>query len=289
MSYSRFFADLPVVAKEEKQEKAAVKIKISQSVRDAVYEELRRLSGLKTIGDGMDLSRDLGLDSLDLGGLQAFLQERYAVKVKNPAALKTVYDVFVLILDRDVLEPTSDMQTSGAAAWPQEACRPQTRYPMGKTVPECFLETADRMGKAAACSDATAKILSYRRLKAALYILGKKFQELEGDYVAVMLPSSVGCYVLILAILMAGKIPVVLNWTAGERNLKFAVERLGLKKIFSARRFLERVEGVALGDLEEKIVLMEEFRRGISLGDKFFGFFLSRASRKKWKRRSLQD
>ncbi len=289
VSYSRFSQDLPPITKEEKTIETIKEIEIPDHIRETVYRELQKLSGLKEIEDKMELSRDLGLDSLDLASVHTFLDQRYGVEAARPADLKTVYDLFVLALEGSVSKPKIDTKNLKDYEWPEEGFRPKIQYPSGKTIPECFLETADRMGKAVACGDAVAKILNYQKMKIGLHVLGKKFQTIDGDYVAVMLPSSVGCYVIILSILMAGKIPVVLNWTAGKRSLKFAVDLLNLKQIFSARRFLDRVETLELADLEEKIVLMEDFRQGISLGDKLSGFFLSKAKKKKWIKRFHLD
>ncbi|MCP5503526.1 MAG: AMP-binding protein [Chlamydiales bacterium] len=289
VSYSRFSEDLPLITREEKKTETIKEIKVPDHIREDVYRELKKLSGVKEIKEEMDLSRDLGLDSLDLASVHAFLDQHYDVEAARPAELKTVYDLFVLVVEGSVSKPKIDTKNLKDYEWPQEAFRPKVDYPKGKTIPECFLETADRMGKAMACGDDMTKILNYQEMKIGLHVFGKKFQKLEGDYVAVMLPSSVGCYIMILSILIAGKIPVVLNWTAGERSLKFAAELLDLKQIFSARRFLERVEALELGELEEKLVLMEDFRQGISLWDKLSGFFLSKAKKKKWIKRFHLD
>ena len=285
VSYSRFSKDLPLVTKEEKKSEAKKEINIPDHIRDDIYRELQKLSGVKEVKEEMDLSRDLGLDSLDLASIHTFLDQRYDVEAARPAELKTVHDLFVLVVEGSVAKPKIDTKNLKEYEWPRETFRPKVKYPEGKTIPECFLETTDRMGKSMACGDDLTKILNYQEMKIGVYVLGKKFRKLNGKYVAIMLPSSVGCYVILLAILMAGKIPVILNWTAGERSLKFAVDLLGLQQIFSSRRFLERVDALELGDLEEKIILMEDFRQGISLWNKLSGFILSKAKKKRWMKR----
>lgn len=285
VSYSRFSKDLLHITKEEKKPLEKKEINIPDHIREDIYQELQKLSGVKEIKEEMDLSRDLGLDSLDLASVHAFLDHRYDVEATRPTDLKTVYDLFILVVEGSVTKPKIDTKNLKEYEWPQEVFRPKIKYPDGKTIPECFLESADRMGKTMACGDDLTKILNYQEMKLGVYVLAKKFQEFEGKYVAVMLPSSVGCYVIIFAILMAGKVPVVLNWTAGERSLKFATELLGLDQILSSRRFLERVDALELGDLEEKIVLMEDFRQGISLWNKLSGFFLSKAKKERWIKR----
>lgn len=284
VSYSRFKEDLPHITREEKKKRKKKEIAVPDHVREDISRELTKLSGKKEITDEMDLSRDLGLDSLDLASVHAFMDQRYEVEASRPHELKTVHDLYELVVEGSLAKPKLDTKNLRDYQWPQEE-RSDLKYPEGKTLPEAFLETADRMGKTMACGDELAKIMNYREMKLGIHVLAKKFQEFEGKYIAVMLPSSVGCYIIVLAILMSGKIPVILNWTAGERSLRFAIDLLGLKEILSSRRFLERVQALEIGDIDEKIVLMEDFRQKITIGDKLKSLFLSKGNKKKWMKR----
>jgi len=288
ISYSQFKEDLPHVTREERKERKKKDIAIPDPIREEVCRELSKLSGMKEIKDEMDLSRDLGLDSLDLASVHAFLDQKYEVEAGCPHELKTVHDLFELVIEGSLTKSKIDTKNLRDYQWPEEE-RLEPCYPKGKTIPEAFLETADRMGKAMACGDEITKILNYREIKAGVYLFAKKFHGFEGKYVAVMLPASVACYVTVLAILMAGKIPVMLNWTAGERNLRFAIDLLGLKQILSSRRFLERVQVLEMGDIDEKILLMEDVRLGISIGDKLKALFFSKGKQKKWIKRFHLD
>ncbi len=280
ISYSPFSKDLPLITKEKKKVKNKKGITVPAHIREDIYKELQKLSGMKEVKEEMDLSRDLGLDSLDLASVHTFLDQRYDVEAARPSDLKTVYDLLALAVGGSASQSKIDMKNLKGYEWPKETFRLKVKFPEGETIPECFLETADRMGKAMACGDDAAKILNYQELKLGVIVLARKFKEFEGDHIAVLLPSSVGCYVMILAILVAGKTPVLLNWTAGERSLSFAMNLLGLTKILSARRFLERVDVLELGPLEEKIVLMEDFRQTISIWEKLSGLFLVKRKKK---------
>lgn len=289
ISYSRFSKDLPLITKKEKKIPKKKEIDVPENIREDIYKELVKLSGIKEIKEEMDLSRDLGLDSLDLASIHTFVDQRYDVEAARPAELKTVHDLLVLVVEVGVSKPKIDTKNLRDYEWPKEEFRPKVKFPEGKTISECFLDTADRMGKAMACGEDASKILNYQEMKLGVIVLARKFKEFDGNYIAVLLPASVGCYVIIIAILMAGKIPVVLNWTAGERSLNFAMELLGLDKILSSRRFLERVDALELGTLEEKIVLMEDFRQTISLWDKLIGLLLAKTKKKSLMKRFKLD
>ncbi|MCB1073996.1 MAG: AMP-binding protein [Simkania sp.] len=286
VSFSLFSKDVPVITRPEKRERRSEPVDVPENIRQDVYEELARLSGRmeNDFKDDMELAVDLGLDSLDYASIQAFLDERYDVDSIVPEKMRTVADLFELIVEGKVKGKSIDVANKEQYAWPKEKFRSAVRYPKGETLQEVFLNTCDRMKNAVACGDEVSKFLTYRRLKIGVIVLARKLQQLPDPYIGVLLPSSVGAFALILAILMAGKIPVILNWTAGARSLNFADELLDLKTVFSSRRFLERVDSLELGSLEDKVIVLEEFRKEITLKEKLKGAWLARKKARALKR-----
>jgi len=278
VSFSLFSKDVPTVKRPEKRKKRSEPVDVPDTIRKDVYGELSRLSGRmeSDLKDDMELATDLGLDSLDYASIQAFLDERYDVDSIVPEKMRTVADLFELIVEGKVKGHSVDVANKEQYEWPKEKFRPSVRYSKGETLQEVFLNTCDRMKKAVACGDEISNFLTYRRFKTGVVVLARKFQQLPDPYIGVLLPSSVGALVVILAILMAGKVPVILNWTAGARSLNFADELLDLKTVFSSRRFLEQVDSLELGTLEDKVVVLEEFRKGITLKEKLKGAWLAR-------------
>lgn len=278
--FSAFSKALPRITKEEKVKAEKKELDVPDHIREDVYQELRKLSGMKEVNDQMDLARDLGLDSLDIASIHAFLDQRYDVESATPGQLHTVYDLLELIAMKSITKPKIDTGNLQEYEWPEERFRSKIRPPQGKTIQEAFLSICDRMGKTMACGDDLTRIMTYREVKLGVVVISRKLMEMPDKYIGVVLPSTVGCYIIILSILFAGKIPVVLNWTSGERALKFARDLLGIKTILSSRRFLEKVEALELGDLEDQITLMEDFRQAVSIWDKVSGLFLARKGMK---------
>jgi long-chain-fatty-acid--[acyl-carrier-protein] ligase len=66
----------------------------------------------------------------------------------------------------------------------------------------------------------------------------------------------------------------MLNWTVGSRAIDHAAEVTQLKDVFCSRRFLERLESLELGSVEDKLILLEDFRSSLSVKDKMRAFFL---------------
>jgi long-chain-fatty-acid--[acyl-carrier-protein] ligase len=91
--------------------------------------------------------------------------------------------------------------------------------------------------------------------------------ETPGTHVGVLLPASVASSTVTLAAILAGKVPVFLNWTAGKRSLLHACESTRLVSIYTSERFLDIVP-TELDFLENRFVLLEELTASLSLKDK---------------------
>lgn len=93
----------------------------------------------------------------------------------------------------------------------------------------------------------------------------------RGEKVGVFLPTSAGALVAFFAVLAYGRVPAMLNFTAGERNLKSAFKAAGIKKILTAHRFIDQAE---LHDLVKSLedsaqfLYLEDMRDTLTLSDK---------------------
>jgi long-chain-fatty-acid--[acyl-carrier-protein] ligase len=90
--------------------------------------------------------------------------------------------------------------------------------------------------------------------------MARRFAELPGDNVGLLLPSSVACDVALLGLYLAGKLPVLLNWTTGPANLAHAARVMGLKRVVTSKVFIDRI-GVQVEGTEN--LFLEEMRKGI--------------------------
>ena len=282
VSLSLFRSEVPQVTAFKQKKIAKKKARLSKEIRLTLFEELSRLSHVPSqdIRESMELSKDLGLDSLDLAAIQAFLDERYGIETFALEKVIYVSDLCFLVADKyEKVRPDAYLGEK-QEKWPLEKKRLPIDIPEGENIQEVFLQNCDQRKKEIICKDARTPALTYTQLKLSILILTRYLQKVKQPYIGVALPASVTVYVVILAILMAKKIPVVLNWTAGKRNLNFAGELLDLKVILSARNFLERVDHLDLGALADHIVLLEDVKRQISIGDKIWGLYFKRKNAK---------
>ncbi|MDP3174605.1 MAG: AMP-binding protein, partial [Phenylobacterium sp.] len=123
--------------------------------------------------------------------------------------------------------------------------------------------------------DQERKPMSYTDLVRAAFALGRRLAAFtdKGERVGVMLPAGAGVVVTFFALHAFGRVPTMLNFTAGIRNLKAACELAGVKHVLTAHRFIEQAKLHDLTDALEtqtQIVYLEDVRRTIGLKDKLF-------------------
>ncbi len=280
VSYLFWKKSLPEVKVSKEGQLIHKKRVVPKEVQSEVLAMLAALSHKpqESIQESDDLWTDLGLDSLDMAKVHTFLDDSFNVGQLLPDELESVEDVLQAAVGRKKFGAAAE-EIRRRLKWPKEGERQEPIFPVGESLQEVFLRSCDHMGKLTACSDALMeRCMSYRRLKAAAIALSMEVKKLEGEYVGVMLPSSVAAYISILAALLAKKVPVMLNWTVGSRSLEHAAEVTALTTVLSSRRFLERVESVDLGAIESKLLFLEEFRKRLTLKEKLTAAYLATKS-----------
>lgn len=143
-----------------------------------------------------------------------------------------------------------------------------------KSVFASMLESKSRFGgKRIAAIDADGREVSFNDLSKAAFALGHalKAGTEPGEAIGVLLPTGVGAIISFYALTAYGRVPAMLNFTAGERALKAACTACKAKKIITAHRFIE------LGELEDleaelkkdhELIYLEDVRENLSLMDK---------------------
>ncbi|HSX14015.1 MAG TPA: AMP-binding protein [Chlamydiales bacterium] len=273
VSYAFWKKDIPQVVQFNEPIKKKQNIQIQKETEEKVYREIRRLVGnanLK-IEPQMNLSTDVGMDSLNIAEIIAFLAQKFRTEEIHPEEIVTV---------RDVLEAAEHAKTERKAAassftFPEEKNRPFPVSPMGDHFAECFLNICQKMGNFVACGDDVSGITTYKRFKRAALVLAAYFEKIPGDKIAILLPSSTGAYLTIFALLLANKTPVMLNWTLGPRYLEEMVRISGSTKVISSWLFIDRASHVDFGNIIDKMELLEDIRNHLSLKLKLKRLFLS--------------
>lgn len=268
ISYSHWKKKIPKITQQQAPTELIANQIVTSDVQKTIFAHLSRLSGRseEKITREMDLSRDLGLDSLDIAGLCVFLEEQYAVIGVNPEKLQVVEDLLQSASGSEKEKDKSSILPPLPAAWIEKKKRPSIEIPKGETMGQVLLRSLDRMSSSVACADHITGVFSYSSLKRSALALQSYFRSLPGEYIGVLLPSSVAAYLVVSAIWLSNKVPVMLNWTMGTRSLDHAVDLVKLQFVVTSHRFLDRLNEVDFGKLEEnRMLFLEDIKQEIGI------------------------
>lgn len=115
--------------------------------------------------------------------------------------------------------------------------------------------------------------LTYDELVRAAFALGHALKRMtaKGETVGIMLPTGAGAVIAFFALHAYGRIPAMLNFTAGERALSAALKLGTIKTVLTAKRFIEigKLETVIETlKSEANLVYLDELREKLTLSDK---------------------
>ncbi len=231
---------------------------VPAATRDLVLEHIKEQMGAGEVALEQHLARDLGFDSLASAELVTWIEREFGFSVGTPESLNTVADVVLAAAGRGVSALQADLKPV-PAAWFPPATANRVSVPDAPSITRAFLAQAARGPGRALLADQPGGVRTYRNIVTALFVLKPVLEELDGEYLGIMLPPTAGAAVLYLAALFAGKTPVMVNWTTGTRNVRHSLDLLGVRHILTAEALVTRLKtmGVELGELGDRFLFVE--------------------------------
>ncbi len=141
-------------------------------------------------------------------------------------------------------------------------------------LPAAFLDCARRNWRRIAMADSTGRELTFgKALIGAMLFRRFVMNRCPGEkMVGVLLPPLAPTAIVNLGITLAGRVPVNLNYTAPMQAMNAAIERCGIKTIFTSQKLLDRF------DIPKRpaMILMEEAAGTFSKIDKLVWAVMAR-------------
>jgi acyl-[acyl-carrier-protein]-phospholipid O-acyltransferase / long-chain-fatty-acid--[acyl-carrier-protein] ligase len=130
-------------------------------------------------------------------------------------------------------------------------------------------------GKRQIIVDGDERVLSYDDILKGSFAIGSALRKhtSKGEAIGVLLPTGVGSVIGFFALHAFGRVPAMLNFTAGERGLKAACKAAQIKTVVTAHKFVE------IGKFEDliaqmqdtvKFIYLEDVRENLSIVDKIY-------------------
>ena len=143
-----------------------------------------------------------------------------------------------------------------------------------RSIFEAYLESARKSGGATvALTDGDGKDYAFKDVTRAAFALGGALarQTRKKEHVGVLLPTGAGAVISFFALLSRGRVPAMLNFTAGSRNLIAACKAAEVSRIVTAKKFIDLASLDSLIDelsSAVEIVYLEDLKTAIKPQDK---------------------
>lgn len=162
---------------------------------------------------------------------------------------------------------------------------PLTEAAYRRTLFDALLDAKiEHGGDRDAVEDSERTPLTFSRLVIGAFVLGGKLSKLtqRGEVVGVLLPNVAGFAATFFALLGHGRVVAMLNFTAGLRNLRSALETAEIRTVVTSRRFIEtaKLEEVVNGLADRaRIIYLDDIRAEVTALDKIVGAAKALAAR----------
>lgn len=238
---------------------------VPDSVRKQVYAKLHEMSPKKTLLETYTLGTDLGMDSLMVAELQAWLQDTFGQQVSSVESLRTVANVLKAAIGQSAsVEPLLPIPPE----WFVKEDASLLKVPEGaRKVTDAFLRLAKEKPNFVLVADQATGSLSNKKAVLAIMVLKDVIAKLPGERLGILMPSCMPAFLMYMSTLFAEKVPVLINWTVGARNMEFCIKNSGVQKILTSRTVVERLEGrgTDFSAAKEHFVYIEDLKEQISM------------------------
>jgi len=142
------------------------------------------------------------------------------------------------------------------------------------TINQAWITSAKKTARKIALVDFTLdrELSGHQALTGSLMLARRIRVKTNERNIGVLLPTSAGGALLNMAVLLAGKTIVNLNYTASREALQNAIRLADIRTVYTSSRFLRKLEqrGVILGDLfaDLDVVDLEQLNNAIPLWEK---------------------
>ena len=230
---------------------------VLELVRSKVAE-IKKID-VKNIKFESNLILDLHADSLDMAEMKSSIQSLFSTASNPPIALiKTVWDLAAMAIwkleGEEKLLPvrfnrvsTENIQFS-YTPWDTILSSLKKNFKAHKNDPFIY--------------DAMTGMMTRDEFILKAYVIGEYLRKYQSQKIGIMLPALSASSLLLVGSYLAGKLPVMLNWTVGEKSFAHCMNFAGLDTILTSRKFYEKISS------EPKMIFIEDIIRSIPLSVK---------------------
>ncbi|MGE4443960.1 MAG: AMP-binding protein [Candidatus Altimarinota bacterium] len=249
---------------------------ISEAVKEKIFSKISEIKNIstKTLTFDNHLILDLYFDSLDIAEIKSYIQIQYPTSSNPPITeLKTIGDLCLMAVGKSHITENLKPCNWNIGNLPEITLYKilgENKTNLGENISiiSLFKEVFGKNKNESFVYDSIFGIQTKKDFLIKAYLLSSYIKKIDGKYIGVMLPSVSSASLIIVSIYLAGKIPVMLNWTVGETALLHCVKFSNLNNILTSKNFYDKIKNDGTQKLEEKYIFLENVLKDIPLTKK---------------------
>ena len=261
---------------------------VPEDVRKTVYAKIHEMTSNKIIHDADLLGANLGLDSLMIADLQLWIQDTFGYQVNNPETLRTVASVLIAAIGKsDGIQPLRPVPNE----WFIKPSDVPLEVPESTKVTEAFLKNAAKFPNRVLLADQNKGACSYRKMVLAVMVLKSAIEKIPGERIGILMPACMPVVLVYYAALFANKVPVMINWTVGLRNMRHCIKNASVEHILTSSVVIEQLEGrgTQFEEIKGMFIYLEELAKGVSFFTKISCLLASKFNWSSLRNAPVQD
>ena len=245
--------------------------KISKKI--ALVKEIE----VSTITWESNLVLDLFFDSLDVSEIKSYIQSTFEWAANPPITdLKSVWDLYVmaswLSRSEEALKPCDWWKEK-----PSTPLNDAIQFVEDDTILSLWKKSFKKNKNEAFMWDNIFWLQRKKDVVIKAYVVSHYIKHIPWERIGIMLPSVWSASLVILATYLAGKTPVMFNWTLWKEWFDHCVSFSKVDTILSSRNFYERIKNPFLEEYEKNwnFLFLEDTLKKVSLFVKSTAFIKS--------------
>lgn len=256
---------------------------LDPKIKSTIINKIAEMKSVKssTINDKTNLIIDLYFDSLDLAEIKSYIQTTFE-KSSNPPILdlKTVWDLIVMwawkSANIEKIKPCNWKTQESNKNFYELLNDNHTKLWYNSNILSLFKEVFKNSPNSDFIYDGLFWLQSKRNFLIKCYLISNILKKIKWQNIWIMLPSVSTTPLLIIATYLAGKTPVMLNWTVGEASLYHCINFAGIDNIITSNNFYNKIKNDSLDKISEKYIFLEDILKNVSLVSKITALIKSK-------------
>lgn len=246
---------------------------IPENTKNTIKQKIAEIKTIQSnnIKDDSNLILKLFFDSLDLAEIKSYIQSNFS-KASNPPItdLKTIWDLYIMAEGKSTnIEKLKDCEW-GTNNLKNLLIGNLSSNSGSENILTLWKKQFKQDKNNTFCWDNTIWIQTKNDFIIKAYLISDYIKNIPWKNIWIMIPSVWSAWIVIIATLLAQKIPVMFNWTLWKESFKHCKDFSWVDKILTSSNFYEKVKNEFLDEYKNNnsFLFLEDLLKNITTTQK---------------------